>query len=132
MRRYAPKAKLYLHQPWAYEEDSSRLLDVAKYDSAERMLGDVVRVNSEIADLIGADGVIRSGELFGALQKKGIKGTYRDTYHASFGVGRYVLGLLWYRTITGNPVLENRFCDFDEPISAGEIQLIQEAVDCLD
>lgn len=70
MRRYAPKAKLYLHQPWAYEEGSSRLLDVAKYDNAERMLGDVVRVNSEIADLIGADGVIRSGELFGALQKR--------------------------------------------------------------
>ena len=73
MRRYAPKAKLYLHQPWAYEEGSSRLLDVAKYDNAERMLGDVVRVNSEIADLIGADGVIRSGELFGALQKKGFR-----------------------------------------------------------
>lgn len=45
-------------------------MDVAKYDNAERMLGDVVRVNSEIADLIGADGVIRSGELFGALQKR--------------------------------------------------------------
>lgn len=132
VRTYAPQAKLYLHQTWAYEEGSSRLLDVAKYDSADKMLRDVVNANSEIADLIGAEKIIRSGELFGMLSEKRIKKIYRDTFHASFGPGRYALGLLWYRTITKKAVSGNCFCDFDEPISAEEIRLIKEAVDCFD
>lgn len=132
VRKCAPSAKLYLHQTWAYEEGSARLLSVAKYDSADRMLGDIVKVNSEIASLIKAEKIIRSGELFGALAQKGIKGIHRDTSHASFGLGRYALGLLWYRTITQNQVSENRFCDFDEPISEKAIHVIKETVDCLD
>ncbi|MBE6577383.1 MAG: DUF4886 domain-containing protein [Ruminococcaceae bacterium] len=132
VRRYAPQVKLYLHQTWAYEEGSQKLFERAKYDRADRMLNDIVKVNLEIADLIGAEEIIRSGELFGELLKKGIKEIYRDTYHASLGIGRYALALLWYRTITKKPVLENRFCDFDEPISEEEIRLIKETVDCLD
>ena len=132
VRQYAPKAKLYLHQTWAYEEGSQKLSEVAKYDSADRMLSDIVKVNSEIAALIEAEKIIRSGELFGVLSQKGIKGIHRDTSHASFGLGRYALGLLWYRTITQNQVSENRFCDFDEPISEKAIHVIKETVDCLD
>lgn len=132
VRTYSPKAKIYLHQTWAYEEGSERLFNVAKYDSADKMLSDVVKANSEIADLIGAERIIRSGELFLALSKKGIEKIHRDTFHASLGVGRYALGLLWYRTLTGRSVSENRFCDFDEAISDTEIQLIKEAVDSFD
>lgn len=132
VRKYAPETKLYLHQTWAYEEGSSRLLNVAKYDRADKMLSDIVKVNSEIAALIEVEKIIRSGELFGILAQKGMEGIHRDTFHASLGLGRYALGLLWYRTITQNQVSENRFCDFDEPISAEKIQMIKEAVDSLD
>ena len=132
VRQYAPQAKLYLHQTWAYEDGSSKLLDIVKYDSADKMLSDIVKVNSEIAVLIEAKKIIPSGELFGILAQKGMKGIHRDTSHASLGLGRYALGLLWYRIITENQVSENRFCDFDEPISAEKIQMIKEAVDSLD
>ena len=132
VRQYAPQAKLYLHQTWAYEEGSQKLLEVAKYDSADKMLSDIVKVNSEIAVLIEAEKIIPSGELFGILAQKGMKGIHRDTFHASLGLGRYALGLLWYRTITKKQIFENRFCDFDEPISAEKIQMIKEAVDSLD
>ena len=96
------------------------------------MLGDIVKVNLEIGDMIGAEKIIRSGELFGELLKKGIKRIHRDTFHASLGVGRYALALLWYRTITKKPVFENRFCDFDEPISEEDLWLIKEAVSRFD
>ena len=132
VRTYAPQVKLYLHQTWAYEEGSQKLLEIAKYDSPDRMLCDIVKVNSEIALLIGAEKIIRSGEVFGMLTEKGIKGIHRDTFHASLGVGRYALALLWYRTITEKQVSENRFCDFDVPISEKEIRLIKETVDSLD
>ncbi len=132
VRAHSPNAKLYLHQTWAYEEGSSRLLDIAKYDSADKMLGDVIWANAEIADIIGAESIIRSGELFNALTKKGIKKIHRDTFHASLGAGRYALGLLWYKTITGRAVSENRFCDFDEPVTDTEIRLIKKTVDSFD
>ena len=132
VRQYAPQAKLYLHQTWAYEDGSSKLLDIVKYDKADRMLGDIVKVNLEIGDMIGAEKIIRSGELFGELLKKGIKRIHRDTFHASLGVGRYALGLLWYRIITENQVSENQFCDFDEPISEEYLWLIKETVSRFD
>jgi hypothetical protein len=95
------------------------------------MLRDVVRVNAEIAHLIGADGVIPSGELFGALSRRGIAGLHRDTFHASLGLGRYALGMLWYRVLTNRPASGNRFHDLDEAVSADEMREIGEAVDTL-
>ena len=129
VRKYAPNAKLYLHQTWAYEEGSDKLLHIAKYQRAKTMLHDVVKVYSEIATLIGADGIIPSGEMFGTLRKNGIAPIHRDTYHASLGIGRFALGILWYRILTGRQVLENSFCDFDEPISADVVKKIKETAE---
>ncbi len=129
VRKYAPKAKLYLHQTWAYEDGSDKLLSVARYDSAEKMLRDVVRVNSEVAANICADFIIPSGELFGKLLCEGVTGIHRDTLHASLGVGRYALGLLWYRAVFGKSVKDNTFRDFDEPISEKNIEIIKGCVD---
>ena len=116
VRNLLPDAKIYLHQTWAYEKNSDRLLNVAKYPTSEAMLCDVVKANYEIADVIGADGVIRSGELFGELTKKGYSGLYRDTFHASVGLGRYALGLLWYRALSGRKISAGIFTDLDEAV----------------
>jgi hypothetical protein len=131
VRECVPQARLYLHQTWAYEEGSERLFHVAGYGCAADMLRDVVRVNAEIAHLIGADGVIPSGELFGALSRRGIAGLHRDTFHASLGLGRYALGTLWYRVLTSRPVSGNSFHDLDEAVSADEMREIRETVDAL-
>jgi hypothetical protein len=131
VRECVPQARLYLHQTWAYEEGSERLFHVAGYGCAADMLRDVVRVNAEIAHLIGADGVIPSGELFGALSRRGIAGLHRDTFHASLGLGRYALGTLWYRVLTSRPVSGNSFHDLDEAVSADEMRVVWEAVDAL-
>ena len=129
VRKCAPKAKIYVHQTWAYEAGSDKLLKVAGYDTPKGMLRDVARAYSHAADSIGADGIIRSGELFGKLANAGIGPIHRDTFHASRGVGRYALALIWYRTLMQKDVIGNSFCDLDEQIPDELITKIQKCVD---
>ena len=128
VRKCAPKAKIYVHQTWAYEAGSDKLLKTAKYDTPENMLADIVSAYGIAANTVGADGIIRSGEMFGNLLKCGFERIHRDTYHATYGIGRYALGLLWYRTLCGADVLNNSFCDLDEPVFAEELEKVRRVV----
>ena len=129
IRRLCPTARLVVHQTWAYERDSERLHQVAGYEHPEDMLRDVVAAYAQLAKDIHADGIIPSGEMFGALLQNGLERVHRDTFHASFGAGRYALGLLWYRMLTGRSVANNPFSDFDQPINASELEIIRTTVD---
>ena len=131
VRKCAPKAKIYVHQTWAYEAGSDKLLKTAKYDTPENMLADIVSAYGIAANTVGADGIIRSGEMFGNLLKCGFERIHRDTYHATYGIGRYALGLLWYRTLCGADVLSNSFCDLDEPVSADDLEKVRRVVSVL-
>ena len=124
VKKYAPNAKIYLHQTWAYEEGSDRLLNVARYSTPKKMLDDIIKANEEVAKCIGADKIIRSGELFGRLQDIGFEKLHRDTFHASLGLGRYALSLLWYCTISQKNANEILICDFDEPVEQKDIEKI--------
>ena len=131
VRKCSPKVKIYLHNTWAYERDSQRLLEIAKYETPKKMLEDIVKAYSSAAKVINADGIIPSGQLFDKLLDNGIAQIHRDTFHASRGAGRYALGLLWYKVLTGKSVLANEFCDFDEPISDGDIKIIKNTVESM-
>ena len=128
IRQNVPRARVLLHQTWAYEKGSERLRVVAGYERSEDMLADVVASYGEVCRELGFDGIIPSGEMLGYLTSRGIA-VHRDTFHASLGLGRYALGLLWYRCITGKTVAENRFCDLDLPADEDEIGLVKEYVD---
>ena len=58
----------------------------------------------------------------------GIPKVHRDTFHASYGLGRYAIGLLWYKVLVGNDVSENTFDDFDEVVSEHEIKIAKQCV----
>ena len=129
VRACQPDAKLLIHQTWAYEAGSDKLLLTAGYDTPEKMLADIRAAYSDAAAEIRADGIIPSGELMGKLLEQGIPKVHRDTYHASLGLGRYALGLLWYRMLTGNSVMDNTFSSFDQPISVEEQQTAKACAD---
>ena len=74
------------------------------------------------------DGIIPSGEAFQALLASGIEKIHRDTFHASLGLGRYTLGLLWYKVLTGNDIADNNFADFDEEVSPEQIAIAKKCV----
>ena len=128
VRELSPDSKIVVHQTWAYEEGSERLCQELKYQNQRDMFEDLKSAYDSAYEEIGADMLIPSGELFQEMIKRGIK-VHRDTFHASFGLGRYALGLLWYKMLTGNKVSGNTFSKFDEPVSGDDVKAVKEIVD---
>ena len=129
VRKYAPQAKLYVHQTWAYEDGSERI-EKFGWSSMAEMFANIEKSSAQAAKDINADGMILSGKAMITAAEKGIK-VHRDTFHASLGFGRYMIALLWYKTLTGKSVLTNTFADFDEPIEASEIEIAKQIAENL-
>ena len=129
IRECAPKAKIYFQQTWGYETGSPRLVNEMGYATFRDMQNDVTAAYAEAADVTGADGIIPSGEMLGALLDNGIAKVHRDTSHASLGLGRYALALLWYKTLIGKSVVGNTFRDFDEPVWEDQVRIVQQVVE---
>lgn len=127
IRKYSPKAKQLIHQTWAYEEGSTRLTEELGYRNQTEMFEDIKKSYAKAAKDINAD-IIPGGETMQNLVKKGFR-VHRDTFHASMGLGRYALGLTWYKILTGNTIENNTFKDFDEDITEEEIKAAKNAVD---
>ena len=127
VRKMAPKAKQVIHQTWEYEADSKLLRENLGYNTPDDMFNDIKRAYTCAAKDINAELIIPSGELFHGLVKEGLK-IHRDTFHATYGLGRYALGLLWYHILTGNEISENIFNNFDEPVSRDEIVVVKKCI----
>lgn len=128
VRICVPKAKIAVHQTWAYEQDSKRLNEELGYKNHTDMFNDIEASYKKAAEAINADMIIPSGELFQKLIASGIDKVHRDTFHASFGLGRYALGLLWYAVLSGNDIKNNDFCDFDEEVPQNYIEIAKKCV----
>lgn len=128
VRTCVPKAVIAVHQTWAYEQDSYRLNTELGYSDRKDMFNDIKESYSKAADEIKAAFIIPSGELFEHLIADGIEKVHRDTFHASLGIGRYALGLLWYAVLTGNDITNNTFTATDEEISVKQIQIAKSCV----
>lgn len=128
IRECCPKAKLMIHETWAYEEGSARLSNL-NYATRSDMFKDVHSAYTKAAKSIKADGVIPSGPLMQVLIENGITRLHRDGFHASLDIGRYALALLWFRRLTGKSVLDNEFkCHIGE-ISDEEYAIIKKCVE---
>ena len=124
VRASLPNSKVFVHQTWAYDNGSERLGSVG-YPSADKMFEDVERSYYSAAKAINADGMIFCGKAMLKALNHGIN-VYRDGFHAGFGAGRFLLGLVWYKTLTGKTITEDRFDEFDEPIPENERKILIE------
>ena len=124
VRLYASKAKIFLHQTWAYEQGSERLCELGFSDQHE-MLEKIVESYQKAAELIRADGVIPCGEMMMQAIDHGIGRMHRDTFHADLGIGRYLLSLTWYHTITGKKPTKD-FNEFDVEVPEEERKTIKD------
>ena len=129
VKKCVPGAKQVIHQTWAYEQGSKRLCEELGYQDQKDMYRELENAYRRAFEDIGAYGIIPSGELFQKLILTGVTKLHRDTFHASLGLGRYALALLWYKVFTGNQVAYNVFCDFDEAVSEENIMRVKEIVD---
>ena len=128
IKKCSPKCKIYMHQTRSYE-DGNPWFETRPYKNLCEMIPDVAKVCAEVADHIGADGIIRCGELVKRMYEEGLSPIWRDGWHTSKGLGRYALGLLWYRTLARAKVEENGFSYFDEPIPDETVLKIKKIVD---
>jgi hypothetical protein len=87
------------------------------------MFAAVEKAYAKAAADINADGIIPSGRLM--LQLSEHTPVHRDTYHASLGIGRLALGLLWYAVLSGQSVAACPFRDTDEPVDEQMLQTIR-------
>jgi len=129
IRKCAPKARLIVHETWAYEEGSVRLTEELGFSKGIDMLNAVCESYKKAANSINAYGIIPSGEMLYKLWENGIEKVHRDSFHASMGIGRYALALLWLRMLSGVSVANNSFSDFDVPVSEEEKNIAWSVVD---
>lgn len=128
VKKYCPHAKIYIHQTWAYEDGSERLEKKAGYATADEMFNDIRASYEKAAKLIGAEKIIPSGQAIANAIKLGAEKIHRDTFHMSYGAGRYLLALVWYKALTGKDITNNTFDEFDHPVSEEDRQRVIQAV----
>jgi len=125
IRKYQPKAKLYIHETWGYKEGSDRLLNFMKIDTHKAMYKKIRDAYAQAARDVNADGIIHSGFVMNELSEYKL---HRDDFHASLGAGRYALALTWLKTFTDVDITKNTFSYFDEAVSEELINAVKAAV----
>jgi len=126
VRKYCPHSRIMIHQTWAYEEGSDRLLNIAHFDTVAAMLAGIRESYQKAAEEIDAYGIIPSGEAMFRVLENGLEKIHRDTYHATYGPGRYLLGLIWFGTLTGKSVDDVSFAALDEEVSDETLRIVKE------
>ena len=129
IRSRCPSAKIYIHETWAYPEGSQSLRDTNVYTKAEQMYLDLKDAYRKAFKDINAFDIIPSGSALFRVTQTGINKVHRDNLHASLGVGRYLLALTWFKTLTGKEIKNNKFNALDEPVSRKERKIIIKAVE---
>ena len=128
VRKYAPTARQVIQQTWAYRPDGPLLTETFGFTSHEDMYHAIRGCYEKAVAEIGATQMIPSGALINLLLKSGVPEIHRDQKHVTIGLGRYALGLLWYKALTGNDIHNNNFRDFDESVTEEEVALAKRCV----
>lgn len=125
VRKFAPKAKIAVHQTWGYKDGTESL---QHYESGSAMFKDSQANYEKVFYEIGADILIPSGETMEGIKARGIRNCYRDSIHASKGIGRYALGLIWLKALTGICPYKVGDIDLDEEVSQEELEVAKDVV----
>ena len=126
IRNYAPKAKIGLQQTWGYKDGENAL---KIYENGSAMFADVKSSYARAAEEIHADMIIKSGEVFEGLKAIGVYHYFRDSIHASLGLGRYALGLMWVKTLTGKSPYQTGEIMLDEEVSKEYLEIAKKVVE---
>ena len=126
VRSFVPKAGLWIHQTWAYEQGSQRLTQELGYADQADMFRDVKAAYAQGAQEIRAAGILPSGEMMQALLSAGVFPVHRDTFHAGYGLPRYALATVWFELLTQNSIVGNPMRKLDVPSDKPSIPLAQQ------
>lgn len=128
VRKYAPQAKLLIHQTWAYDNADSARLERAGFATAKEMFESIRAAYKNAASEIQADGIIPTGYAISTAIKLGIDCPYRDGFHLSIGVGRLLAAMIWFCYLTGKSPNGVPCPRLDKEISEAELAIIRRTV----
>ena len=121
-RMVQPNAKIMVHQTWAYEQGSKLLDERGGYLDQHDMFNDLEKAYQKAEKAISADGIIPSGKVMMQAIDNGIGQIHRDTLHVDLGVGRYMLGLVWFKVLTGETA-KCKFNEFDVEVDEKQVDI---------
>ena len=128
IRQHAPLAGQRIHQTCAYEQGSERLTAELGYRDQYDMYSDLKDAYEKAAMELGGLPVIPCGTAFQNALRLGINRLHKDTYHATLGIGRYILSATWYESLSGNHIDGNTFSDLDELVDPELLKLAKRCV----
>ncbi len=128
-----PNAKIYFHQTWAYEIDSSHD-DFVKYNNNQNEMYRCIKKTSRMAAQSIDATLIPSGEIIQTLRetlpefdyKNGGLSLCRDGFHLSLDYGRFAVAAIWLRTITGQDIKTTTFEDFNPEYVRKIVKVVNE------
>jgi len=128
-KKYCPKAKIAIHETWMPVSDNAKLKAHNFKDSFD-MYNAIHAAYAQAIAEVKPDVVIPSAPTVCRLLAEGFERFHDvDGHHASLGEGRYALGLVWYKALTGRSVTGNTFRDFDVDVSEENVAYLQRIVD---
>ncbi len=116
VRLHCPPAKLLIHKTWTFAEGCPRF-KLSPFETPEEMFPAITECYERAAKEIGAEMIIPSGDAMYRLYREIGDETYRDGFHANKVHTRYMLGLVWFASLTGRSIDEVTFRDLDGEIS---------------
>ena len=105
------KTKLVWHMTWAYQKDSTHS-SFANYDKNQTTMynGIVTAVTNKILTNSNFDRVIPNGTAVQNMRSSYVGDTLtRDGYHMSYDQGRFLVALMFVKSITGLDVAKNTY-----------------------
>ena len=124
VRKMAPEAKLYVHETWSFAEGCSRF-GQTDFETRSEMIPAIRKAYKKAEKAIKADGVIPSLDVMNELYAEIGDKTYRDGFHCSLGVGRYMLGCVCFMSFFEKEPNWGAYVDFDVDVSDDEIALAE-------
>lgn len=121
-KQLAPGAKQYIHAIWAWSDERLAASELPYANSAEMTALDKAAY-ALAAEAISADGYVPATDAMAKLYAAIGSAAYRDGFHANLGVGRFMLGLLWYGIVFGKSVYDVDYHDFDVEVTDEEIAI---------
>lgn len=133
VREACPRAKLYLHQSWAYEYCRKYHLFESLYNSSPAVMQSAIRKVTHKVAMENALAIIPTGDaVYAAIndesvfdpQKGGIS-LYRDTLHMSLGYGRYLAALIWCKVLLDAKIENCTYIPADEPTEPALLEFLK-------
>ena len=138
VRQHAPRARILLHETWAYDSDSTHDRFARYQRSQQKMYERLRSCYHTLAQKHGLE-LIPCGDVIQALRQlpafdvhQGGQSLCRDGFHMSLGYGRYALACVWLRVLCGAEVSRNPYVPFSpETVDTELLQIIRDTAEKL-